>query len=104
MTKQVDSYRFISRTTRRVMQAWIARETPRPIPWVPLTKPLSECTVALISTAGISMNEDPPFDQEGERQNQWWGDPSSIFPLPGRNRQKLSTSIPQSRPLLPKQS
>ena len=22
------------------------------------------------------MLDDPPFDQEGERQNPWWGDPS----------------------------
>ena len=29
-----------------------------------------------MSTAGISLKGDPPFDAEGERRNPWWGDPS----------------------------
>lgn len=72
----VDSYRFISGITRRMIKNWIKMEQPRPIPWTPLTKPLSECTVALLSSAGVALREDKPFDQEGERQNPWWGDPS----------------------------
>ncbi len=76
MTKTVDSYRFISGITRRMIKNWIKMETPRPIPWTPLTKPLSECTVALLSSAGVALKSDAPFDQEGERQNPWWGDPS----------------------------
>jgi D-proline reductase (dithiol) PrdB len=51
-------------------------EEPRPIPWAPLSKPLSECKVAMISSGGIAMKDDKPFDQEGERQNPWWGDPT----------------------------
>jgi D-proline reductase (dithiol) PrdB len=46
------------------------------VPFTPLPKPLSESTVALISTAAIARNDDRPFDQEGERRNPWWGDPS----------------------------
>ena len=76
MTKQVDSYRFISRATTRVMKAWVKREPPRDIPWTPRSKPLAQSTVALISSAGMSLKEDKPFDQEGERNNPWWGDPS----------------------------
>lgn len=76
MTKTVDSYRFISGITRRMIKNWIKMEAPRPIPWTPLTKPLSECTVALLSSAGVALKSDTPFDQEGERQNPWWGDPS----------------------------
>ena len=76
MPKTVDSYRFISGVTRRVIETWIKMEKPRPIPWTPLSKPLSECKVALISSGGIAMKDDKPFDQEGERQNPWWGDPS----------------------------
>ena len=41
-----------------------------------VTKQLSECTVSLISTGGIALKTDTPFDQEGELQNPWWGDPS----------------------------
>jgi D-proline reductase (dithiol) PrdB len=37
---------------------------------------MSRCTVALISSAGVALDTDQPFDQEGERQNPWWGDPS----------------------------
>lgn len=76
MTKTVDSYRFISGITRRMIKNWIGMERPRPIPWTPLAKPLSECTVTLLSSAGIALKTDRPFDQEGERQNPWWGDPS----------------------------
>ena len=72
----IDSYRFLDFASRQVMKAWAAREKPGAIPFTPLPKPLRECTVALISTAGIARLGDRPFDQEGERRNPWWGDPS----------------------------
>ena len=74
--KTVDSYRFISGITKRMIKSWISMERPREIPWTPLARPLSDCTVSLISTAGIALKTDRPFDQEGERRNPWWGDPS----------------------------
>ena len=58
------------------MRAWVKREPPRQIPWTNLAKPLKESKIALISSAAIALNEDEPFDQEGERRNPWWGDPS----------------------------
>lgn len=75
---QIDSYRFLDFATRQLIKAWVSRETKatRPIPWAPMTKPLSDCTVALISTAGVARHDDAPFDQEHERQNPWWGDPT----------------------------
>src|SRR5580765_6746721 len=76
MSTMIDSYRFLDFASRQVMKAWAARQEPGMIPFTPLTKPLSECRVALISTAGIARNDDRPFDQEGERRNPWWGDPS----------------------------
>ena len=72
----LDSYRFLDFASRRVMQAWAARQEPGAIPFTPLRKPLRDCTIALLSTAGIARNDDRPFDQEGERLNPWWGDPS----------------------------
>lgn len=74
----IDSYQFLDYATRQLLKAWVKREaeTSRSIPWAPLTKRLSQCTVALVSTAGVARNDDTPFDQEGERQNPWWGDPS----------------------------
>jgi D-proline reductase (dithiol) PrdB len=76
MAKIVDSYRFLDGITKRLIRSWINLETPREIPWTPLSKPLSDCVVALISTGGIALKTDRPFDQEGERKNPWWGDPS----------------------------
>ncbi len=72
----IDSYRFLDFATRQVMKAWAARQERGVIPFTPLAKPLSACTVALISTAGIARNDDRPFDQERERRDPWWGDPS----------------------------
>jgi len=72
----IDSYRFLDFATRQLMKAWAARQEPGVIPFTPLGKPLRECTVALVSTAGVACHDDRPFDQEGERRNPWWGDPS----------------------------
>ena len=73
----MDPYRYLPFMSRRVMQAWAAREQPpERVAWSPLKKPLADCRVALISSAGIALRSDRPFDQQGERDNPWWGDPS----------------------------
>jgi D-proline reductase (dithiol) PrdB len=72
----IDSYRFLDFATRQIMRAWASRLEPGVIPFTPLAKPLSECTVALLTTAGVARNDDVPFDQDGERRDPWWGDPS----------------------------
>ncbi len=50
MNKQADSFRFISGITARMIKSWIKMEEPRDIPGTPLTKPLSSCTVSLLSS------------------------------------------------------
>jgi D-proline reductase (dithiol) PrdB len=78
----IDSYRFLDFVSRQVMKAWVARQERGVIPFTPLAKPLSECTIALVSTAGIARSDDRPFDQEHERRDPWWGDPSfRVIPL-----------------------
>jgi D-proline reductase (dithiol) PrdB len=78
----IDSYRFLDFASRQVMKAWAARQEQGVIPFTPLSKPLRECTVSLISTAGIARNDDRPFNQEREKRNPWWGDPSfRVIPL-----------------------
>jgi len=74
----IDSYRFLDFATRKIIKAWAVRDArvASRIPWNPMAKPLSESTVALVTTAGVARNDDVPFDQEGERRNPWWGDPS----------------------------
>lgn len=81
----IDSYRFLDFASRQIIKAWVDRESrkTRPIPWAPMTKPLSQCTVALITTAGVARDDDAPFDQERERRNPWWGDPSYRVIPPG---------------------
>ena len=72
----VDSFRFTGRTIKQIILKAIDDMVPRPdTPWAPVHKPLSESRVALLTTAGISMKDDKPFDMDGERANPTWGDP-----------------------------
>lgn len=41
------------------------------VPWTPLRKPLAECTVALVTTAGVHQRDQAPFDMRDRD-----GDPS----------------------------
>jgi D-proline reductase (dithiol) PrdB len=73
----VDPWRFAGSTISKMLAAGIPDEPSHdPIPWTPVSKPLSECKVALLSTAGLSMKSDEPFDMEFERQNPTRGDGS----------------------------
>jgi hypothetical protein len=74
---EVDSWRFAGGFLKRVLSANIPDEPSHaPIPWTPVAKPLSESKVALLTTAGVSMQGDPPFDMEMERKRPTRGDPS----------------------------
>ncbi|HEU0011212.1 MAG TPA: glycine/sarcosine/betaine reductase selenoprotein B family protein [Verrucomicrobiae bacterium] len=42
-----------------------------PVPWTPLNKPLAQCKLALVSSAGFVMPDQPPFEE-----NFKGGDPS----------------------------
>ena len=62
--------------------AWIGKDIPAEsfsgnIPWTPLKKPIRETTFTLMTSAGISMKTDSPFDVERERREPAWGDPTS---------------------------
>lgn len=82
MTIKVDSYRFTDYFTRKLVEHWVDLERPRRIPWSGLSRPLSESRIALVSTGGIALKKDIPFDQEGERRDPWWGDPTyRVIPL-----------------------
>ncbi len=75
--REVDPWRFAGGFLQKVLSQNIP-DPPNhpPIPWAPVTKPLSEGKVALLTTAGISMRGDAPFDMDGERKRPTWGDPS----------------------------
>lgn len=73
----VDAWRFAGSFLKGFLSKGIPNEPNHPpIPWTPASKPLSECKVALLTTAGISMKSDEPFDMEYERQNPTKGDGS----------------------------
>ena len=75
--READPWRFLEPRAAETTAARIAKQPPHPpIPWAAVAKPLSESKVALLSTAGISMKGDSPFDMESERRHPTWGDPT----------------------------
>ncbi len=76
MAKIVNSYRFLDPVTGRMMKHWAGLSAPAQIPWTPLTKPISQCTISLVSSAAIALKSDLPFDQQIERRDPWSSDPS----------------------------
>ncbi len=75
--KTVDGFRFLPPG----LAAWVRRFIPDEefrgvIPWTPLAKPMSQTTLALVTSAGISLKTDPPFDMEREKREAIWGDRS----------------------------
>ena len=76
--KEVNGFRFLPPS----LGAWFAKDIPNQpftgdIPWTPLDKPIRETTFALMTSAGISLKIDPPFDVAREKREPLWGDPSS---------------------------
>ena len=76
--KGVDGFRFLPPS----LSAWFGKDIPTEefnghIPWTPLNKALKETTFALMTSAGISLKDDPPFDVEREMREPAWGDPTS---------------------------
>ena len=76
--KMVNGFRFLPPS----LGAWIAKDIPAQpfkgdIPWTPLKKPIRKTSFALMTSAGISMKIDPPFDLAREKREPTWGDPSS---------------------------
>lgn len=74
---ECDPYRFLEPPLAELLRANIRYdEVATEIPWARVSKPLAESRVSLVSTAGLSMKGDEPFDMEGERRRPSWGDPS----------------------------
>ena len=72
----VDSYKFLPRLIQAVYET-DERQPDLPIPWTPLSKPLSDCKFGLITSGGLyHKGVEPPFDLEREKEQPAWGDPS----------------------------
>ena len=75
--REVDPWRFTGKFLAGLLSAAIPAEPNHaPIPWSPVRLPLSESKLALLTTAGVSMKGDEPFDMELERKRPTRGDPS----------------------------
>ena len=75
--RQVDPWRFTGGFLSKILSSRIPDEPAHPeIPWAEVRKPLAESKLALLSTAGLSMRGDAPFDMEMERKQPTRGDSS----------------------------
>jgi D-proline reductase (dithiol) PrdB len=75
--KTVDGFRFLPPALKVWTNKFIPDEEFRGyIPWTPMSKPLSQTTFALVTSSGISLKSDSPFDMEREKKEPLWGDRS----------------------------
>jgi D-proline reductase (dithiol) PrdB len=75
--KKVDGFRFLPPGLKAWIKTFIPDEDFKGyIPWTPMAKPLNQTTIALLTSAGISLKTDPPFDMEREKKEAIWGDRS----------------------------
>lgn len=74
---RVDSYRFLPRSFRALYEhpELPAGEPPGPV-WAPFDKRLAGARLGLLTSAGLHLRSQSPFDLERERRDPLWGDPS----------------------------
>jgi D-proline reductase (dithiol) PrdB len=74
---EVDSWRFAGSFLKQVLSARIP-DAPAydAVPWSPVRVPLADSKLALLSTAGLSMKGEAPFDMDFERRHPTRGDAS----------------------------
>lgn len=75
--KVVDGFRFLPPGLKAWVKTFIPDEAYQgKIPWTPMSKPMNQATLALVTSSGISLKTDPPFDMEREKREPLWGDRS----------------------------
>ncbi|HSB04294.1 MAG TPA: glycine/sarcosine/betaine reductase selenoprotein B family protein [Thermodesulfobacteriota bacterium] len=75
--KMVDGFRFLPPGLKAWIRTFIPDEDFKgSIPWKLLPKPLSQTTFSIVTSAGISLKSDSPFDMEREKRDAIWGDRS----------------------------
>ena len=71
----IDSTKYLPKSMRAMYCAM--PEIGEPFAWAPLRRPIEQCTIALMTSAGIYLKDTQlPFDEEGERRDPTWGDPT----------------------------
>ncbi len=72
---KVDSYKFVPRNWRAGMES-APMKTDSTV-WTGMTTPLSEATIALLTTAGLYLPaSQESYDLDRERREPTWGDPT----------------------------
>jgi D-proline reductase (dithiol) PrdB len=75
--KVVDAYRFLPPSLAAWVRTFIGdKPFEGEIPWTPLKKPLGQTVISMVTSAGINVTSDPPFDMEREKREPLWGDRS----------------------------
>lgn len=79
------------------LAAWIKTFIPDEdfkgyIPWTPMKKPLKDTAIALVTSSGISLKSDPPFDMEREKREPLWGDRSFRMIPKGTNERDIDVN------------
>jgi D-proline reductase (dithiol) PrdB len=74
--KTVDGFKFLPPKLTNWIKGFIPETFKGEIPFAPLSKPLSETKMSAVSTAGISLKTDTPFDMEREKKEPLYGDPT----------------------------
>ena len=73
---EVDSYKFVPLNWRAGMES-APMKTDTTV-WTGMTTPLSEATIALLTTAGLFLPaSQASYDMDRERREPTWGDPTS---------------------------
>ena len=73
----IDSFKYLPRSIAHFYKMTISDKPEKDIPWTSLNKPLSDCTISLLTTGGLyHQKTDQPFDIEREKNEPTWGDPS----------------------------
>lgn len=75
-TKTVDGFKFLPPKLSKWIQTFIPDAFDGQIPFQPLAKPLDQARISTVTSAGISLKTDMPFDMETEKKTPTYGDPS----------------------------
>jgi len=72
----VDSFKYLPRLIGSLYQM-TERHPEVPIPWTPLSRPVTECKFGLVTSGGLyHAGKQKPFNLEREIAEPTWGDPT----------------------------
>lgn len=74
--KTVDGFKFLPPKLSNWIRSFIPEAFEGDIPFKPLSGPLSGARVAAVTTAGVSLRTEAPFDMEREKTEPLYGDPT----------------------------